>query len=190
MLERGSPPSPDVQYLKLSFCTQITTAAPFAASKNNCKEVFQSCVCFPSVSSTSVLVARASESNPCRPAEPPQPIATPHPAHSNARTSVITRSECLTWLNQHHCSQTKPVLQAYRHPGVPPPAPQAVSPPANQQDPQAPLSALPDKATTIPSQHSHRTVLAFEGNQQVLQLASTLFQRQKLISASLTIYPS
>lgn len=66
MLEWGSPPSPDVQYLKLSFCTQITTAAPFAASKNNCKEVFQSFpssfhVCFPSVSGTSVLVARERE---------------------------------------------------------------------------------------------------------------------------------
>lgn len=73
---------------------------------------------------------------------------------------------------------------------MPSPAPQAASTPAEQQDPQAPLSALPDKATTIPSQHSHRTVLAFEGNQQILQLASTFFRRQKLISASLTVYPS
>lgn len=58
MFEGGFPPSPQVQYLKLSFCTQITTAAPFAASKNNYKEVFQSCECFPSLSSTTVLVAR------------------------------------------------------------------------------------------------------------------------------------
>lgn len=116
--------------------------------------------------------------------------SNPHAARSNARTSVITRSECLTWLNQHHCSQTIPVLQAYRHQGEPSPAPQAVSTPADQQDPQAPVSALPDKATTIPLQHSHCTVLAFEGNQQILQLASIFFQRQKLISASLTVYPS
>lgn len=62
---------------------------------------------------------------------------------------------------------------------------------AKQQDRQAPLSALPDKATMISSQLSHHIVLASEGNREALSLASTLLQRQEEpISASLAIYSS